>query len=186
MNDLLDVLATQFLGFNPHRGQRLLETSTFPPLNVYREKQDFSTGQGKGDIFIELALSGYTPEHIDVALERVDGYKMLTITSKNQNSYVNDNDVIYMSRGLAGRSFTKSFALSDEVEVVSAEMKNGLLTIRLSVAPMVRDVTHIPINYQTQDLLPSSEKQALPNPDKITDNNSQRERPREKKYKLPV
>ena len=45
---------------------------------------------------------------------------------------VSDTDDEYMHQGLAKRAFTRSWTLSDDVEVKDVSFENGLLTIKLN------------------------------------------------------
>ena len=47
-----------------------------------------------------------------------------------------DADRVYLHRGIAARQFQRSFVLADGIEIVSAEVDNGMLHIDL-VRPQV-------------------------------------------------
>jgi molecular chaperone IbpA len=55
----------------------------------------------------------------------------------------------YIYRGLATRDFVKEFPLAEHIEVVGAETKNGMLTIKLvrnvpeSAKPKIIDIVDI-------------------------------------------
>ena len=42
-----------------------------------------------------------------------------------------DSDQEYVHRGLASREFRRSFTLADDVEIVGAELKDGILSIAI-------------------------------------------------------
>ena len=52
---------------------------------------------------------------------------MLFVSGQKANA----DDVQYLHRGIAGRSFQRRFELADHVKVVGAGLVNGLLTIDL-------------------------------------------------------
>jgi molecular chaperone IbpA len=60
-----------------------------------------------------------------------------------------DLTVQYMYRGLASRDFNREFPLAEHIEVAGAEIKNGLLMVKLirnvpeSAKPKVIDIVEI-------------------------------------------
>ena len=93
------------------------ETHTnYPPYNLVRESSV--------DFRLEIALAGYKREDIEVTTE----WNKLFIEAKK----VSDTDDEYLHQGLAKRAFTRSWTLSDDVEVKDVSFENGLLTIKLN------------------------------------------------------
>jgi len=93
------------------------ETHTnYPPYNLVRESNI--------DFRLEIALAGYKREDIEVTTE----WNKLFIEAKK----VSDIDDEYLHQGLAKRAFTRSWTLSDDVEVKDVSFENGLLTIKLN------------------------------------------------------
>ncbi len=92
------------------------ETSNYPPYNLIQLSNTESQ--------LELALAGFKPEEVNVYTEQgkliVEGQREETDTEKT-----------FVHRGVAARSFTRSWTLSDETEVRSVEFENGLLTVTL-------------------------------------------------------
>ena len=89
-------------------------TSNYPPYNIKR----------KGDEYIiEIAVAGFSREAI--AIE----YKDRTLTIKGEQKGSKEEGVEYLHNGLAGRSFTRSFGLADTVEITSATLVDGILTV---------------------------------------------------------
>jgi len=78
---------------------------------------------GENQYAISLAVAGFSENEIDVQVEK----GVLTISGKKEQS----KDGQYLHRGIANRSFERKFNLADHVEVVNAEMNNGLLTVSL-------------------------------------------------------
>ena len=97
-------------------------TQNYPPYNIIREDDYNYT--------IEIAAAGF--EKADMTIEMENG--TLTITG-NQPKKIDGEDeangIEYLYRGLSGRNFTRTFNLAEYVEVKSAEMKNGVLSIHL-------------------------------------------------------
>ena len=93
------------------------ETHTnYPPYNLIKESSV--------DFRLEIALAGYKKEDIEVTTE----WNKLFIEAKK----VSDTDDEYLHQGLAKRAFTRSWTLSDDVEVKDVSFENGLLTIKLN------------------------------------------------------
>jgi len=91
--------------------------NNYPPYNLER----------KGDIYtITLAVAGFERDEIDVSIDQ----DQLIITGEKKVTESNE-DVEYLHRGLAYRSFERTFALSEHMVVKSADLKNGLLTVTI-------------------------------------------------------
>jgi len=69
-------------------------------------------------------MAGLTDKDVDVVLED----RTLSITY--EKSEVEDDEGV-IHKGLAQRSFKRSFNLADDIEVQKAQLKNGLLSIRM-------------------------------------------------------
>jgi len=104
-------------------------STTFPPYNIVKE--DNKT-------YIELALAGYTKEDVTVVVEE----GVLVIDGDKGPQDVNKNVVT----GIASRKFSRKFTLGEFIEVNSAELKDGMLTIELEeVLPPEKQPKHIEI-----------------------------------------
>jgi molecular chaperone IbpA len=113
-----DILNRQFIGYNQLLDDfgRITNTSTnFPPHNVI--EIDDNT------VDIELALAGFKSDDINVTVEN----GMLTITGEQ----VEEDDRNYRYRGIAARTFTRSFRLAEYWEAADASFNDGILTVRL-------------------------------------------------------
>jgi len=88
--------------------------STFPPYNILRD--DVKT-------YIEIALAGYNKKDIDIVIE--DG----VLSISGQKDQKSSDALTY--RGIANRKFIRKFSLGEHVEVNSAEIKDGMLTVEL-------------------------------------------------------
>ncbi len=92
------------------------ETHTnYPPYNLIKESSV--------DFRLEIALSGYKKEDLRVSTE----WNKLFVEAKK----VGDTDDEYLYQGLAKRAFTRTWTLSDDVEVYDTTFADGLLTIKL-------------------------------------------------------
>ncbi len=83
---------------------------------------------GENKYAITLAVAGFQDSEIDVQVEK----GVLTVRGKKEEA---KKDSRYLHRGIATRSFERKFNLADHVEVVNAQLDNGLLKIS-----MVREI----------------------------------------------
>ena len=95
-----------------------LESSgTYPPYNISKVDDN--------NYIIEMALAGFNKDDIEVELADSE----LTVRSKKRED--SNKDVNLIHQGISHRSFNRKFTLSEEILVKSAEMKNGMLIIKL-------------------------------------------------------
>ena len=93
------------------------ETHTnYPPYNLVKESNV--------DFRLEIALAGYKRDDIRVSTE----WNKLSVESGK----VRNSDDEYIHQGLAKRAFTRTWTLSDDVEVKDVSFEDGLLTIKLN------------------------------------------------------
>ena len=98
-----------------HRMGTLHQTElNYPPYNLVKE--DNITFR------LEVALAGFKKEEIIVTTES----GKLFVEGQTEKE-----DVEYVHQGLAKRAFTRSWTLSDDVEVRNVVFEDGLLTIEL-------------------------------------------------------
>ena len=91
--------------------------SGYPPYNIRKINE--------AQYVIEIALAGFSKEDIEV--EVTEGN--LTIRSKEEKE--TDEDESFVHKGIAKRSFLRSFTLSDDIIVKGADLKDGMLIISL-------------------------------------------------------
>ena len=91
--------------------------SGYPPYNIRKINEV--------QYVIEIALAGFSKEDIEV--EVTEGN--LTIRSKEEKE--TDEDDSFVHKGIAKRSFLRSFTLSDDIIVKGADLKDGMLIINL-------------------------------------------------------
>ena len=91
----------------------------YPPYNI-RKLNDT-------DYIIELAVAGFGKKDIEVkSVENT-----LTIKSVDKKQEVLDKDESVIHQGISKRSFTRSFTIADDVVVKGADLKDGLLSVKL-------------------------------------------------------
>ena len=92
----------------------------YPPYNIERIAGD---GQSPDRLRITLAVAGFTRDQLDVFIEE----SQLVIRGRQQD----DKSRQYLHRGVAARQFQRTFVLVEGMEVLGADLKNGLLSIDL-------------------------------------------------------
>jgi molecular chaperone IbpA len=91
-------------------------TSNYPPYNLVQVSNVESR--------LELALAGFKKKEVFVYTQ--DG--KLFVEGQKEDK---ETETSYVHKGLAQRSFTRSWTLSDETEVRSVDFEDGLLSITL-------------------------------------------------------
>jgi HSP20 family molecular chaperone IbpA len=107
----------------------------YPPYNIERLVRD---GQNPERLRITLAVAGFTRDQLDVSIEE----SQLVIRGRQQD----DKSRQYLHRGIAARQFQRTFVLADGMEVLGADLKNGLLSIDLVRPQAERIIKTISIN----------------------------------------
>ena len=92
----------------------------YPPYNIERLPRDANSPER---LRITLAVAGFTRDQLDVFIEE----SQLVIRGRQQD----DKSRQYLHRGIAARQFQRTFVLAEGMEVLGADLKNGLLSIDL-------------------------------------------------------
>jgi HSP20 family molecular chaperone IbpA len=93
----------------------------YPPYNIERLARDEAEPER---LRITLAVAGFTRAELDVCVEE----NQLVIRGRQQD----DKDRQYLHRGIAARQFQRTFLLADGMQVLGADLKNGLLSVDLA------------------------------------------------------
>jgi molecular chaperone IbpA len=97
-----------------------LNQPKYPPYNIVEKSDDIYV--------IELALAGFAKDEIQV--EYYDSN--VIIKSKDQPELKNnEKKVEYLHRGISKRKFERVFKVSENIEISSVKMENGMLYIDL-------------------------------------------------------
>ena len=107
----------------------------YPPYNIERLPRD---GQNPERLRITLAVAGFSRDELDVTIEE----SQLVIRGRQNDEETRQ----YLHRGIATRQFQRTFVLADGMEVLGADLKNGLLSIDLVRPEPERVVMTIAIN----------------------------------------
>lgn len=92
--------------------------ASYPPFNIIQHDEN--------SYEIQIAVSGFNREDVSVEIDQ----NMLRITGvRSKDAEVDASK--YIHRGLAARDFERVFTIADHMEVVGAEMLNGVLNVQI-------------------------------------------------------
>ncbi len=89
---------------------------SYPPYNIEKTGDDAYR--------IVMAVAGFSESDLEITSEG----NRLTIIGRARKD---DENVQYLHRGIAGRSFERRFDLADHIQIQEASIVNGLLYINL-------------------------------------------------------
>lgn len=92
----------------------------YPPYNIEQVDED--------DLRITLAVAGFSRNQLHITIEG----DQLLIRGKQEE----DEERVYLHRGIAARQFQRSFVLAEGIKVVGASLNDGLLCIDLTRTPV--------------------------------------------------
>jgi len=116
---------------------------TYPPYNIEKHGED--------QYQITLAVAGFNEADLDITLKD----DTLSVSGKIQKTEEGkDQEQNFLHRGIATRSFERTFRLADHIRVEDAKLENGLLSIALvREVPEEKKPRMIPINGRSKGLL---------------------------------
>jgi HSP20 family molecular chaperone IbpA len=97
----------------------------YPPYNIERVACECGRPER---LRITLAVAGFTRDELDVTIEE----SQLVIRGRQNDDQNDEQTRQYLHRGIAARQFQRCFVLADGMEVLGADLKNGLLSIDLA------------------------------------------------------
>ena len=98
----------------------------YPPYNIERVSEN--------GLRITLAVAGFAREDLQILAED----NQLIVRGRQTD----DEERVYVHRGIAARQFQRSFVLAEGIEISGASLDNGLLNIEL-VRPQPEIVSRI-------------------------------------------
>jgi len=104
-----------FIGWDRHFQdlEKVMHNSTnYPPYNLVEVSED--------TYMIELALAGFKKEDISIEQEK----NVLTIKGSSE-----EDENKYIHKGIGARAFTRTFSLSEYMNVAGVVMENGVLRV---------------------------------------------------------
>lgn len=90
----------------------------YPPYNIEK--------LGEDQYRITMAVAGFTMDDLNIVLHNGE----LSVSGAVKEKEAEEN-VQVLHHGIASRNFQRTFRLADYIQVSGAELKDGLLTIRL-------------------------------------------------------
>ena len=125
MTRMTSLTSPFLLGFDEFERalERVAKTASdgYPPYNIERLAPNETQPER---LRITLAVAGFTRDQLEVTLEE----KQLVIRGRQTD----DKTRVYLHRGIAARQFQRSFLLVDGMEVLGADLSNGLLSVDLA------------------------------------------------------
>ena len=106
----------------------------YPPYNIERLPRCASEPER---LRITLAVAGFTRDQLDVSLEE----SRLVIRGRQ----VEERERHFLHRGIAARQFQRAFLLAEGLQVLGADLVNGLLSVDLARPEPERIVRKIEI-----------------------------------------
>jgi HSP20 family molecular chaperone IbpA len=107
----------------------------YPPYNIERLAR---SEENPERLRIMLAVAGFSAEQLEVTLEE----NQLLVRGRQTED---ESDRVFLHRGIAARQFQRVFLLAEGMEVLGAELSNGLLCIDLARPEPMRVVRRIEI-----------------------------------------
>jgi molecular chaperone IbpA len=110
-------------------------SNNYPPHNIIK------TGENQYEI--QVAVTGFQKSEITVTIENT----VLVIKGESMTTEYQPEQ--YLHRGLATRDFAREFPLAEHIEVVGAQIENGMLIVKLvrnipeSAKPKVIDIVEV-------------------------------------------
>jgi molecular chaperone IbpA len=118
LSRLFDHFNQVAVGFGPMFRDFNHQTSNYPPHNIVSVSDN--------EFFLELAVAGFKKG--EVTIQEENG--TLTITADKEKQESVSDAASYQYRGIAKRSFSKSFRIAENFEIQEAGMEDGILTVR--------------------------------------------------------
>jgi len=117
INQLMERLQRNTIGMDNYFDRIFsYEAQSYPPYNLVQVSEDESR--------LELALAGFSNDEVKVYTERGS-----LVVEGNRKA---NEERTYVHRGLAQRSFTRKWDISEDTEVSKVTFENGLLVVVLS------------------------------------------------------
>jgi HSP20 family molecular chaperone IbpA len=108
----------------------------YPPYNIERIAP---AGDKPERLRITLAVAGFSLDELEITVEE----KELTIRGKQADD---SGGREFLHRGIAARQFQRTFVLADGIQVVGADLRDGLLSVDLERPETARQVRRVEIS----------------------------------------
>ena len=116
--DLIEKINRNSIGLDEYLNRFWNESTqqNYPPYNIVHVNNVESR--------LEIALAGFKKDEVKVYTE----YGKLVVEGNREEKETKDE---FLHRGLAQRSFSRAWTVSDDTEIKSVEFEDGLLSINL-------------------------------------------------------
>ncbi len=91
---------------------------TYPPYNIEKVADD--------DYRITMAVAGFSENDLEITVQENSLLISGRIEDREETA-----EKSYLHRGIAARAFERRFDLADDIKVVGADVRNGLLNVDL-------------------------------------------------------
>ncbi len=120
--------------------ERVTRTASdgYPPYNIERLPRD---GNLPERLRITLAVAGFSRDQLAITLEE----GQLVIRGRQQD----DREREFLHRGIAARQFQRGFLLAEGMQVLGADIADGLLSVDLARPEPERIVKNIEITVRS-------------------------------------
>jgi molecular chaperone IbpA len=132
----LTPLNRAFIGFDPifnlmdrHFANSINNTGGYPPYNILQLDNN--------NYQIEIAVAGFNIDELSITQNKnellIEGQPTLREFQEEEHIEWKENDEPkhYLHKGIANRTFKRTFTLADYVEIKDAKLELGILTIKL-------------------------------------------------------
>lgn len=110
------------------------QSTNYPPHNVLKIDDN--------NFVIQLAVAGFSEGDVNVSVEG----QVLSISGSTNKD--NDYGAEYLVQGISMRDFERTFTLAEHIEVKTASVTNGILSIELErIVPIEKLPKKIDIKY---------------------------------------
>jgi HSP20 family molecular chaperone IbpA len=120
--------------------ERVTRTASdgYPPYNIERLPRD---GNLPERLRITLAVAGFSRDQLAITLEE----GQLVIRGRQQD----DRERQFLHRGIAARQFQRAFLLAEGMQVLGADLADGLLSVDLVRPELERIIKNIEITVRS-------------------------------------
>lgn len=136
----LDSLNRALIGFDTmfdalERKYANSSSTNYPPYNVAKVAENLYD--------IAIAVTGFDKDEVTVQVEQNE------LTIRGERKHANGPEPEYLHRGLALRDFERAFTLAEHMQVIKAEIKNGILLIQIrkevpeAAKPKIIDIVEV-------------------------------------------
>jgi molecular chaperone IbpA len=110
--EFADLYRQTLIGFENHINRH---TTTYPPYNLFKEEDRY---------VLEIAVSGWTKSELEV--------EVVGTTLKITGTKTSPDTREYLHRGLAHRSWTRTWTLEPDIHVSGVQLEEGVLWVELT------------------------------------------------------